>query len=189
MARRPVKGGIAFRLMPDTRGFDRIVELPDDGLRQKEVYARFGLVAYQAQVFDHALVNLLTVAGTIGQKLTTADVDRFMADLFQKTAGALVNEVSRDLHLDVADLETCRKAVVERNRLIHRFFREHAENFMTSSGQQRMLDDLGDIADVIAQADKACHHMMMTIGEPHGFTAEVVSEHLEAMERIESSDK
>ena len=113
-----------------------------------------------------------------------------MADQFQKTAGALVNEVSRDLHLDVADLETCRKAVVERNRLIHRFFREHAENFMTSSGQQRMLDDLGDIADVIAQADKACHHMMMTIGEPHGFTAEVVSEHLEAMmERIESSDK
>jgi hypothetical protein len=35
-----------------------------------------------------------------------------------------------------------RSAEVSCRRLIHRVFREHDENFMTSRGQQTMLDDL-----------------------------------------------
>ena len=167
--------------MVDARGWNLIAELPDDGSRQKEVYARFGLTAFKAQVLDHALVNLLTVAGTIEGTTTVADIDRLSASLFEKTSGALVNELSVQARLVAEDLEMCRSAVVQRNRLIHRFFREHAENFMTSRGQQIMLDELGAIADLIEKADDACHRLMMSLGEPYGFTNELVAEHLQEM--------
>ena len=171
--------------MPDARGFDLISELPDDGSRQKEVFARFGRAAYKAQVFDHALVNLLTVAGTIDNQMPSNEIEECAADLFKKTAGALVKDVSRQSRLEVQDLEMCQTAVAERNRLIHRFFREHAENFMCSRGQQLMLDDLDDIADLIQKAGAACHRVMMRLGEPHGFTDEGVRQYLhEMIERI-----
>lgn len=168
--------------MPDTRGFDLIAELPDDGTRQKEVYARFGLVAFKAQVFDHALVNLLTFAGMIDGDLTAEQIDQYAERLFAKTAGALVNDATASGCLAADDVATCRAAVAERNRLIHRFFREHAENFMYSTGQQRMLDDLGVIADLIQAADEACQRIVMTIAAPYGLTEEMVEEHLATMQ-------
>lgn len=174
--------------MPDTRGFDLIAELPDDGSRQKEVYARFGLVAFKAQVFDHALVNLLTVAGSVDDRMTQNEVDQCLEKLFKKTSGQLVNDVSAQSRLEAEDLGICRHAVAERNRLIHRFFREHAENFMTSRGQQAMLDDLGEIGDLIERADGACHRVMMRIGAPYGFTDEAVeAETNRLMERLTAS--
>lgn len=175
--------------MPDALGWDLIAELPDDGSRQKEVYARFGLTAFMAQVFDHALVNLLTVAGTIEGTTTVHDIDLISEALFKKTSGALVNDLSGQSGLEAEDLETCRSAVVQRNRLIHRFFRERAENFITSRGQQLMLDELRDIADVIQKADDACHRLKMSLGEPYGFTDDVVDENMRALlERIRSKD-
>lgn len=164
--------------MPDTRGFQLIAELPDDGSRQKEVYARFGLTAYKAQVFDHALVNLLSVAGIVDGRMSHDEIDQCFESFFKKTSGQLVNAISGQSHLDIHDLEKCRVAVAERNRLIHRFFREHAENFMTSKGQQRILDDLGDIADLIQDADNACQRVMIRIGTPYGFTEEAIDNQL-----------
>ena len=175
--------------MPDTRGFHLVSDLPDDGSRQKEVYARFGLAVFKAQVFDHALVNLLMVTGVIDQQVSAEQIDQFFEDLFKKTTGGLVTNASNQSRLDVEDLATCRAAVAGRNRLIHQFFREHSDNFMTSRGQQLMLDDLGEIADLIQRADDACHRVMMTIGKPYGFTAELVDQHLQEMiENIRASD-
>lgn len=171
--------------MPDMRGFDLIDELPDDGSRQKEVYARFGLAAFKAQVFDHALVNLLTVLGMIdGRTKSPEEIDQCFEDLFRKTTGRLIRDVADQARLESQDLVACRTAVAQRNRLIHSFFRDHAEDFMTSHGQQVMLDELGDISDVIQKADDACHRVTMTVAEPYGFTDELVGQHL--LEMIES---
>lgn len=175
--------------MPDKRGFHMIAELPDDGSRQKEVYARFGLVAFKAQVFDHALVNLLTVAGSIDKRMSQDDVDKCFDRLFKKTSGQLVKDVSDQSRLEAVDLEICQSAVTERNRLIHRFFREHAEDFMTSRGQQSMLDDLGEICDLFEQTDDACQRVMMRIGSPYGFSDEAVEAEMNAlMARLIASD-
>lgn len=42
-------------------GCDLIEDLPDDGERQRELYARYGLAMYFAQVFEHGLVNGLGI--------------------------------------------------------------------------------------------------------------------------------
>lgn len=174
--------------VPDNWGYDLIAELPDDGSRQKEVFARFGLTAFKAQVFDHALVNLLAVAGTIDDQMSQDEIDQCLERLFKKTSGQLVNDVSSQSRLEAQDLQTCKSAVSERNRLIHRFFREHADNFMTSHGQQAMLDDLGTIQEIIQRADDACNRVMMRIGAPYGLTDEAVEAQMDEMiQRLNTS--
>jgi len=76
--------------MPDADGHDLIAEL-DDGDRQREVYARFGLAVYMAQVFEHGLVNLVVFVERLAGKISTADDwdDRFEA-LVRNTMGGLV---------------------------------------------------------------------------------------------------
>ena len=162
--------------MPDKHGYDLIEELPADGAREKEVFARFGLAAYKIQVFDHALVNLIAVASRVLVAMTLDEVDRQFDDLFRKTSGALVADIREAAYLGEDDLALCRKAVRERNRLIHRFFRDHADNFMTSHGQQLMINDLASVVELIERADGACYRVMMRIGERYGMTETAVDQ-------------
>lgn len=48
-------------------------------------------------------------------------------------------------------------------------------------GQQLMLDDLGDIAELIEEADAAFNRVMMRLGNAWGLTDEAVDHHLQQM--------
>ncbi len=171
--------------MPDADGYDLISELSPDGARQREVYARFGLTAFKAQVFDHDLVNLLSMARSVDQPMARDQLDATFAALFTKTSGSLVNTAAKESRLGVEDLDICQRAVDERNRLIHHFFRHHAENFMTSAGQQRMLDDLAGIARLLDEAGAACRRVFLEVGKAKGLTQKAIErEYQEALSRI-----
>lgn len=138
---------------------DRIADLPDDGSRQKETFARFGLAVYQAQVFERGMVNLIVMAtadaSRKGTPMTRHDIDHLNDDLFGDTGGQLVNRLLAAMPAEAALLETCRRAVKERNRLIHHFFCEHEMNFRTSIGMQRMVDDADRVRRLFREADRA----------------------------------
>jgi hypothetical protein len=123
--------------------FDDIVVLPDDGSRQQEVYARFGLAVYWAQVFEVGLANLIVVLvshrARTGRPLSRNQVDELYESLFAKTAGRLVGELRRALG-DDPHIDICEEAVKERNRLMHHFFRIHDRDFLTLAGKQRMVE-------------------------------------------------
>lgn len=59
----------------------------------REVYARYGLAMYFAQVVEHAIVNLM-IALRLPERggLTQQDIDRFMDDAFSMTFGRLLKE-------------------------------------------------------------------------------------------------
>ncbi|MBV5244382.1 hypothetical protein KUF57_12640 [Mycolicibacterium sp. PAM1] len=174
--------------MPDKYGYHLIAELPADGSREKEVFARFGLALYTAQVFDHALVNLLTVTRSIEGIYSLDEIDRSFENLFKKTTGGLVTDIGSESLLQETDLEICRRAVAERNRLAHRFFRDNAEDFISSKGQQLMIDDLGEVVVLIQAADAACHRVMMRIGARFGMTEGAVERQMELIvDKIKTS--
>lgn len=162
--------------MPDEDGYVLIDELPDDDARVKEVFARFGLTAYKAQVFDHGLVNLVAFARGSEIIHRATEIDALFVELFRKTTGALVNTISKENRLGPADLETCRRAVSERNRLIHHFFRDHAEDFISAAGQQIMINDLAEIALLLDAAETACSRVTLEVGKARGLTAELVNQ-------------
>lgn len=167
--------------MSDPDALDLIESLPNDGSREKEVYARFGLAVYRAQVFDHGLVNLLAIATNIDANARLIDIDGTFESLFRKTTGALVTTAAKESRLGADDITLCRTAVSERNRLVHHFFREHAEDFFTPFGQQQMVDDADRIGDLMSTADAACRRVLMRLGEDRGFTEEAIDAHVQQM--------
>ena len=167
--------------MTDRTDFDLIEDLPNDGTREKEVYARYGLAAYRAQVFDHGLVNLLAIAASIDEGASLAEIDNKFELLFAKTTGALVTTAAKESRLGAEDIALCRSAVAERNRLVHHFFREHAENFFTESGQQRIVDDADRVGELMGNADSACHRVLMRLGKDNGITEETIDVQFQQM--------
>lgn len=156
-------------------GHSLISELPDDDDRTREVFARFGLTAYAAQVYEHQLVNLLNVAAASGRPFKRpAQVEGWSDWLFTQTAGRLLAFVSDAGHLPDADLDLCRRAVEERNRIVHDFFREHAVDFRTVEGMQRMVEDADVTRVLIRKADTAATTAMFKFGKEVGITPEAV---------------
>ena len=155
-ARQGVRAGPSLKPVAGQE-FDLIEDLPDDGSRQKETYARFGLAAYSAQVFEAGLINLIAIATAYasrsGKPMTIEDVDALNDELFGHTSGRLVTLLAGIIPSEADHLDACRLAVSERNRLMHRFFREHAQDFLTPSGMQRMVDDADSVRILLEGAD------------------------------------
>lgn len=156
--------------MPESAEFDLIADLSDDGAQQKEVYARYGLAAYQAQVFDHGLVNLLAFATRVESDIPVERIDELWDKYFRKTSGQLVSNAESENRLGAADIDLCRNAVSERNRLVHHFFRDHAEDFLAVRGRQRMVDDADEIRDLLLSADQACDRVLKRLLARAGIT-------------------
>lgn len=149
--------------MAEADDFDTIADLPDDGSRQKEVYSRYGLAMYWAQVFEEGMANLIvTVTAYLsrtGNPLTSAEIDELYEDLRAHTAGKLVNKVKEVLD-DPEHIDECRRAVMERNRLAHGFFRDHDQDFMTAAGMQRILEDADAARLLFQRADEGSTQMV-----------------------------
>lgn len=152
-------------------GHERVLDLPDDGSRQKEVYARFGLAVYFAQVFETGLVNLLVIGSAHRKRsedpLTVVDIDQMFAEHFSQTSGRLAKRIDEFVS-DPEQVNLIKTAVQERNRLIHHFFRDHDLDFMSNSGMQAMLDDADGVRVLLGSADAAtsavCHQFLDAAG-------------------------
>ncbi len=115
--------------------------------QEKEVFARFGLASYHAQCFEHGVVNLLLTAELLAaSKIVTRQdeweklVDDILDSSFDLTLGNIIRRLKERISLDRRTVQIIEDAKDRRDWLAHRFFREHAEDFMTSSGRLRMLD-------------------------------------------------
>jgi hypothetical protein len=143
-----------------TADYDDIGSLPNDGSRQKETYARYGLAMYYAQVFEHGLVNAIVLARQINGRITdVTDWDRAFEAEFRRRSSDLARRVGSYSGLDDIDRELLRCAVAERNRLAHRFFRDHSEDALSVVGMQRMLDDADNARDLFGRADAVCERL------------------------------
>jgi hypothetical protein len=100
---------------------------------------------------------------TQGLLMTGWELDEYIDYLFGHTGGKLVKLLEIVIPDQRDDLDICRRAVVERNRLAHHFFRDHAEDFVTASGMQRMVDDAHQAGVLFEQAYLAVTNITRTI--------------------------
>lgn len=149
----------------------------------KTVYANFGLAVYLGQVLEHGVVNALLVvdlaprATEVATKETWGDaVDAFFADRFQETLGRLVKRLKQFSAVPPSLEATLEEALCERNRLVHHFFRDHAENFMSESGRYRMLAELEWSRALFQNADEALDEVVRPIRTRYGYTDERLAE-------------
>jgi len=123
-----------------------------------DVYRKFGEASEAAQLLETELGTQLLweqcvqedILGQDGKRATT-----IMKGINRQTLGALVN-CAKDKNLGTEEVEALLdRALGERNRLSHSFYRQH--NFRRNSGEGRtvMMKDLEDIHSTIFEAYKA----------------------------------
>lgn len=138
-----------------------IVEDIDPGsYAVREVYAHYGLAMYFAQVLEHGMINTLVVSQQAqGAVVTQAELDAAWERSFDSTMGRLAAELGKTLS-ETSILAKLEDARVTRNRLAHRFFREHAEDFFSDQGRSEMITECEAARQLFVETDALLEPVM-----------------------------
>lgn len=124
-----------------------------------EVYWKFGYAAEAAQLLETELGSMLIIHGVVEENLVNQPNPNRAAELFRQidrhTLGQLITKLKAN-DQSVANLEdVLAKALDERNRLFHSFYRQHNFRRNSDEGRQKMFDDLELIHKALLDAYKA----------------------------------
>jgi hypothetical protein len=155
----------------------------------KEVYARYGLALYYAQVLEHGLVNALVVLDLIpterhlskSAEQWGSSVDAFMDRHFEMTMGRLfarlraVAKVPPDLENLLSD------ALRRRNWLAHDYFRERAAEFMSTHGRVQMLGEVDECRGHFEQVAERLEQVLQPLRKKAGITDQIIEQEYRLM--------
>ena len=169
-----------------------MAEIPKiDNCCDKEPFAFFGLTAYYAQVLEEAALNLAVVLRLPEVNLITQEL--FLAlyeSLGRKTFGHLLKVARSELNLSKEDADFLRATLELRNMLVHRYFRERAEDFISEVGRQEMKKELQSILSQFKKADEILTNLYLPLWDKYGVDeAFVQNEFAQMLEMAERRDK
>lgn len=111
-----------------------------------ELYAKFGITAEAAQLFEVELGSLLLCARAMEQGLrfkTDSDKARkLLHDIDRSTLGQLLGSLKKCVGLDDRLADRFASSLQTRNRLFHRFYESHNFKIQTDEGRDVMMADL-----------------------------------------------
>lgn len=158
----------------------------EDSIQIREVYSRYGLAMYQAQVLEHGMVNAVIVARMLPTMREHSDrsawEDAFDRAYDVELAKAFGNMLRALEPLALPDdlMVRLRAAKIERDHLAHRFFREHDEDFLGKAGRIRMIAECEAIIERLSVIDTELEALMQPLRERYGITAEWIEGHMAA---------
>ena len=143
-----------------------------EGSDVKEVYAFYGLAAYQAQVLEKALVNLVVALSADGVPIQRGHFDtlfdRFDPRAFAQLAGAAGARVA----VSEPAQQLLAEALRRRHNLAHQFFVDHSGAFTTDEGRTLMIEELRVLAELFQHASAEVEKMYLPLLVKHGMTEE-----------------
>jgi len=158
----------------------------DENLHTKEVYARYGLSMYYAQVLEHGVVNFVVIYNLDAkrksrQRISPDQIDALFDTHFEKTLGQLVHQIKSGMEPPSTLEAELKTALKTRNWLAHDFFREKAEDFMSFDGKKRMIDAVDDARQLFRRTDKLLFEATRPMREAVGMTDEAIAKEYEVM--------
>lgn len=174
-------------------GFEPGAVWPVESLEEiqiREVYARFGLAQYTAQVLEHGLVNALLILDLVpkgpsfmcGEEWVRA-VDVFFDAEFAKTFGNLVKRIEGTGKISVSLIELLKVCKSDRDVLAHRFFRDKAIDFATKQGRKNMIIACEDMIEKFSSADKKLSDEVRPVREKYGISDARMQQEYEKMKK------
>lgn len=144
----------------------------------RELFARFGLAYYHSECLHKELCNHLAISVFPNRDVVTRPrIEERLAQAFALPLGLVVSELRPILPKDlVPDLEA---AVKKRNFLAHHFWFERAHLMFTSSGIDKMIEELDAMSEQFHQLDKACAERIAQKRKDLGVTDEMIQSALE----------
>lgn len=137
-----------------------------------EVYAKFGITAEAAQLFETDLNTLILAAHGLDEGWhvqPNPEAAHKLADaLDASTLGALLGRLNGKGIIQIDDALKARfaSALKARNRLMHGFYEHHNFRIQTDEGRDRMIADLEELHTELFQAWRIAQ-AMMTIATDH----------------------
>jgi hypothetical protein len=124
-----------------------------------DVYRKFGFAAEAAQLLETELGTLLLFIRCVDDGLLTKPAPGRASDLLdtinRHTLGQLLKSLNNKTQsLDILE-PLLSKALEERNRLLHSFYRQHNFRSNSDEGRALMLKDLESIHEKLLDAYKA----------------------------------
>jgi len=131
----------------------------------REIYALAGLAIYMAQVLEHGVCNCLLLLNVIHvmqakrRFLNYAHYENYVDTLeeqhFKRTFGSLIKAIkSSGIAVPQRLDDKLVESLTARNRLVHRFFRDHATDFVRSEGRAAMAHELKQMRVLFEETDQ-----------------------------------
>ncbi len=163
---------------------------PDfDSVQVREVYSRYGLAMFMAQVLEHGMVNTLLVLRLLPTMKDHANrsswdeaFEHFYDAELAKTFGNMVRALEQTGAFSPDLVERLRAAKVHRDHLAHRFFREHDADFMSRSGRTRMIAECEELIELFQGIDREVEGIVAPQRAKFGITPEWIEKHVALME-------
>lgn len=169
-----------------------MAEIPEiDHCCDKEPFAFFGLTAYYAQVLEEATLNLAVALRLPELNLISQELFLELYDsLGRRTFGQLLKVAKSELSLSEEDADFLSTTLELRNMLVHRYFRERAEDFISEVGRQEMKKELQSILLEFKRADEILTGLYLPLWEEYGVNEEFVqNEFAQMVEAAERRDR
>lgn len=121
-----------------------------------DVYRKFGFAAEAAQLLETELGNGLFVAGAVDADLIDNPDPIKAREIWEfvnrQTLGQLLKSLNRSTDTLESLQDQLARALRERNRLIHSFYRQHNFRRNSEDGRSIMMKDLESIHDAVLEA-------------------------------------
>jgi hypothetical protein len=151
-----------------------------DDRQTREMYARYGLAMYFAQVVEASIKSALVMAELSSSKFATLDdFDDSWAENFTVTMGRLVRKLTPFLAGDTALGDDLQLALLMRNQLAHHFFWDHAADATTTEGRSRMITECVSAVAFYQDIEQRVEMVVRRYSESVGTTPEVFAARLE----------
>ncbi len=119
------------------------------------VFAEFGGAVHTAQRLEFGLTLLLAFAVKFDKaSIEKSTVDRLSTRDAEKTLGELWHAVKKSEYVTRAEQKQIRKAIKERNVLVHTYLMDKGELLLTPKGRAELLADIKRIQNLLRKADE-----------------------------------
>lgn len=146
------------------------------------VFAAFGASVHFAQRLEFGLTMLLAFAAKYDDAaITRAKVDELFKRDAEHTLGELFHSVRKTEYLTRAEQKIIRRAVKQRNVLVHSYLIDNGELMLTPEGRTRLLKDLARIQKNLQSADGIVESLVDRYLEEHDITVDDISGHLDSL--------
>jgi hypothetical protein len=105
-----------------------------------------------------------------------AYVDSVWDENYERTLGQLLRSLRQaGITIPPALESLLRQSLEKRNRLVHSYFRERANDWFTSEGRRSLADELNGMAELFRKADHALHEVTSKARGAIGITEQTIT--------------
>ena len=146
----------------------------------RDTYAHFGLAIFQAQILEIEIVTSMVIAMFPKKDLIGRQgISTFMDQQSTYTLGKLLQELKKYASVSDELEQILKEALEKRNWLVHYYFKERAEEFMSSAGCNLMISELEGAQQIFGDATHTLNTSVKPIRGRFGLTDEVIDREVE----------